>query len=86
MASAPVWDPSTPLKGTGDGVYVVSPGSSGRVVLDLMFKGEGNFIVHSYTADSSDGIANEIGNFSGQVPLPDGTSCWRSSPTAGRGR
>jgi len=73
VTSAPAWDPSTTLKGTGDSVYQLSPASSGLVVLDMTFTGEDNFIVHAYGPDSGEGIANEIGNFSGQVPLPDGT-------------
>ncbi len=43
------------------------------MTLDLTFNGTDNFIVHAYTADGIDGLANEIGNFSGQVLLPDGT-------------
>jgi hypothetical protein len=73
VASAPAWDPSKTLKGTGDSVYQVSPASSGLVVVDLTFKGDGNFIVDAYTPEGREGIANEIGNFTGQVPLPDGT-------------
>jgi TM2 domain-containing membrane protein YozV len=73
VTAAKVWDPSTTLNSTGDGVYLVSPPSSGLVTLNLKYKGEGNFIVHAYSSDGTDGLANEIGDFSGQVLLPDGT-------------
>jgi hypothetical protein len=73
VSAATAWDPRSTLKGKGDGVYNVSPASSGLVTLDLTFKGESNFIVHAYTLDGYEGLANEIGPFSGQVLLPDGT-------------
>ena len=73
VTRAPTWNASTVLKGRGDAVYRLSPPSSGLVTLDLVFKGDGNFIVHSYGNDGSEGLANEIDNFSGQVLLPDGT-------------
>ncbi len=73
VTEAPPWDPATPLKGTGDNVYLLDPPSSGLVTLDLIYKGDSNFIVHAYTADGLEGIANEIGNFTGQVLLTDGT-------------
>jgi hypothetical protein len=72
VAEAPVWDSTKPLKGVGDGVYVLSPGASGLTTLDLTFRGSGNFVVTAYTADSSDLLANEIGTYAGQVQLPDG--------------
>jgi hypothetical protein len=73
VGRAPAWDPSKVLKGRGDAVYRLSRPSSGLVTLDLVFKGDGNFIVHGYGSDGFEGLANEIDNFSGQVLLPDGT-------------
>jgi hypothetical protein len=73
VSRAPAWNASTPLKSRGDAVYRVSPPSSGLVTVDLGFKGDGNFIVHSYSDGGSEGLANEIDNFSGQVLLPHGT-------------
>jgi hypothetical protein len=73
ISGAPVWNPATTLKGKGDSVYRVSPASAGLVTLDLTFKGDANFIVDAYAADGSEGLANEIGKFTGQVLLPDGT-------------
>ena len=73
ITSAQVWDPATALAGTGDNVYQVVPPSDGFVTLTLTYKGEDNFIVHSYSDDGSDSLANEIGNFSGEVVFPDGT-------------
>jgi hypothetical protein len=73
ITSAKTWNPKTAFKGTGDNVYWLVPASSGLVTLDLAYKGKDNFIVESYSADGSGGLANEIGNFKGQVLLPDGT-------------
>ena len=52
------------MAGTGDNVYLIVPPSSGLVTLTLTYKGDDNFIVHSSAASSSEGLANEIGNFS----------------------
>lgn len=71
VTSANAWNPATTLKGTGDNVYRLTPPSSGLVTLDLTYKGKENFIVHSISADGVEHLANEIGNFSGQVLLPD---------------
>ncbi len=73
VTAATAWNPAKPLKGQGDDVYVVSPPSSGLVTLDLTYKGKSNFIVHAFSPDGPEGLANEIGNFKGQVLLPDGT-------------
>ncbi len=73
VTAAAAWNPTKPLKGQGDDVYLVSPPSSGLVSLDLTYKGKSNFIVHAFTPDGPEVLANEIGNFKGQVLLPDGT-------------
>ena len=73
VSAAQAWNPATTLKGTGDSVYRIAPASSGLVTLDITAKGEDNFIVDSYSADGTENLANEIGNFSGQVLLPDGS-------------
>jgi hypothetical protein len=73
VTAARAWDPSTPLKGVGDDVVLVEPASSGLTTLDLTYKGKSNFIVDAFSADGSENLANEIGNFSGQVLLPEGT-------------
>ena len=69
VISAKRWDPMTPLAGTGDNVYLIVPPSSGLVTITLTYKGDDSFIVHSDTEDAFEGIANEIGNFSGEVLL-----------------
>ena len=71
ITTAKSWDPSTPLPGTGDNVYQIVPPSSGLVTLTLTYEGDENLIVHSYSADGSEGPVKEIGNFSGEVLLPD---------------
>jgi hypothetical protein len=75
VTDAMAWDSSTALEGTGDSVYQVEPPSAGLVTLELTYHGESNFIVRTYsgTYDGLDDIANEIGDFMGEVLLPDGT-------------
>jgi len=68
---APIWDRSKVLEGTGDSVYLISPPGSGLVTLDLTFKGDSNFAVTSYGPNGTDLLVNEIGDFTGQVLLPD---------------
>jgi len=41
--------------------------------LELTYDGEDNFIVESYSGLGLDVLANEIGEFTGEVLLPDGT-------------
>ena len=75
LLDAMTWDPSTTLAGTGDSVYQVIPPSAGLVTLELSYDGESNFIFRTYSViyDRIDDIANEIGDFTGEVLLPDGT-------------
>ena len=73
IAEARPWDASTKLTGKGDDVVHVTPPSSGLVTLALTYRGESNFIVHGYSLDGVESLANEIGNFTGEVLLPDGT-------------
>ena len=75
VSDAMTWDRSTTLEGTGDSVYRVVPPSAGLVTLELTYDGESNFIVRTYsgTYDGLDDIANEIGDFTGEVLLPQDT-------------
>jgi hypothetical protein len=73
VAGARTWDGSGTLKGSGDDVVQISPASSGTVSLDLSFKGKDAFTMTSYSVDGGDVLANDTGNFSGHVVLPDGS-------------
>jgi hypothetical protein len=73
ISEATTWDPSTKLTGKGDNVIVLVPPSVGLSTLTMTNRGQANFVVYGYTADSYDLLINEIGNYSGQVPLADGT-------------
>lgn len=74
ISEATPWDTSTALHGTGDGVYRLSPTSSGLGRLHLTFKGTGSFIVRAHTNAGVEELANEIDDFTGQVLLSGGTS------------
>lgn len=68
------WDPSAPLKGTGDDVVAVSPPIAGLAVFDVASSADRYFSITAYTADSSDLVVNEIGKFAGQEQVPAGTA------------
>jgi hypothetical protein len=70
VTSASVWNPTTPLAGTGDNVYQLVP-PSGMVLLDLAYEGADPFNIHALGPDGMSGLANEIGDFSGRVWLPE---------------
>ena len=73
VTNARAWDGTSVVKGTGDDVLKVSPPPSGLVTLDLRYRGSDNFAVQAFSDSGVDLLANEIGNFSGQVLLPAGT-------------
>ncbi len=73
VSSARIWDGAATLTGTGDDVVRISPASSGLVTLDLAYQGKHNFAVMAFSGDESELLANEIGPFTGQVLLPDGS-------------
>lgn len=73
VTKAPVWDGSAAYKGTGDKVVHLSPPSSGLTTATFAYRGESNFIVTGYSSSGADGLVNEIGNYSGDIALPDGT-------------
>lgn len=82
------WDGSEVLTGTGDDVVILDPPSSGLKSSTLTHDGSGNFAVWSYASGSTDLLVNEIGNYSGEVLLADGTflleitatGSWTASP------
>lgn len=73
IANARKWNGSGTLKGTGDDVVQISPASSGPATLGLTFKGKDDFAITSYSPDGGELLANETGNFTGKVVLPDGS-------------
>jgi hypothetical protein len=71
LEKAPVWPSKT--SGQGAAVLLVRPGAiDGLATAKVTHKGRSNFVVHSY-GDSADLLVNEIGKYSGEVLLPDGT-------------
>ncbi|MDB5910824.1 MAG: hypothetical protein JWP34_4938 [Massilia sp.] len=63
----------THISGKSDEVLALDTPSSGLVTMKLTHTGSSNFIVHGYTADSSESLVNEIGHYRGEVALPEGT-------------
>ena len=85
VALAKAWDLSTTLTGTGDSVHRLVPPSAGPVTLELTYNGERNFIVQSYSDDGSEGLANEIGEFTARSCCRTAHSCSRSRPVTAHG-
>jgi len=74
VSSARAWSGSGKLSGAGDDVIRLTTPPSGLTTATLTHAGKANFIVYAYTSDGLAAVrANEIGHFSGQVQLPDGT-------------
>ena len=60
--------------GKGDNVLLAPSGtSSGFVTATITDKGQSNVAVKAYTPNDYDLLVNEIGNYSGQVIIPDGS-------------
>lgn len=66
------WDGTETLAGTGDDIAILDPPSSGLKSVTLTHGGDGNFAVFGY-GPTTDLMVNEIGAFSGEVLLADGT-------------
>jgi hypothetical protein len=73
VTAARVWATGTKLTGKGDDVVRLNPPASGLTTATFTHTGKSNFVVMSYSADGTDLLVNEIGNFNGQTTLPDGT-------------
>jgi len=73
VTSAPAWDLSGTLEGTGDTIYRIVPRSSRPALLQVSYTGDANFIVHSHGLDGPNGLVNEIGTYHGRVWMPDGS-------------
>lgn len=66
------WDGSAALSGVGDDVAILDPPSSGLKSVTVTHQGDGNFMIWAY-GPSTDLLVNEIGPYSGEALLNDGT-------------
>jgi hypothetical protein len=73
ISAARVWEPTGSLKGKGDDVVQLTPPATGLSATDVRHTGKGNFAIWAYSTDGTDLLVNDIGRYSGQVLLPDGT-------------
>ena len=74
IASAFKWDGSQALAGRGDDVATLEPRSSGLQTVTINHSGSSNFVVYAYSSGAGASLlVNEIGQYSGEVVLPDGT-------------
>ncbi|MGY1808552.1 hypothetical protein ACI8AF_14380 [Blastococcus sp. SYSU D00669] len=72
FTSAPAWDGAAPYSAQGAGVILVRGVAEGLTPVTFTHQGEGNFAVWAY-GDSEDLLVNEIGAYSGETLLPEGT-------------
>lgn len=66
------WDGTQQLAGSGDDVAIIDPATSGLKTATLTHQGDGNFAIFAY-GPNTDLIVNEVGVYSGEVVLGDGT-------------
>lgn len=71
LSSARQWSGAN-TSGKGDDVLLLGTPTSGLETLTATHKGQANFVVTAY-GDTRDLLVNEIGRYSGEVLLPDGT-------------
>jgi len=67
------WDGSQTLSGSGDDVAILDPPSAGLKSVTLTHQGAENFVIWGYASSSTDLLVNEVGQYSGEVLLADGT-------------
>lgn len=73
LTSAPKWSGSGTIKGKGDSVLHITGDVSGFATVKITHSGRENFVVWSYSDNGRDLLVNEIGHYSGETLLPDGT-------------
>lgn len=74
------WDGAEQLAGTGDDVVILDPPPAGLQSTTVTHSGDGNFVIWAY-GPNTDLLVNEIGNFSGEVLLPEGTFLFEITAT-----
>lgn len=74
VSAASKWDPSKAISGTGDAVLQLVPPASGLTIITARHRGTANFVVIAYGPDGSDLLINEIGHYSGQTTIADGSA------------
>jgi hypothetical protein len=73
LTDARLWSGSATVSGKGDDVLLLSTPTSGLTPATITNRGQDNFVVTAFSDTTSDLLVNEIGPYSGEVPLPDGT-------------
>ena len=43
------------------------------MIVNLVYRGDDTFVVRAYNSDGRNVLANEMGNFTGKVGMPDGS-------------
>lgn len=73
LTAAFAWDGVASLTGTGDDVARIDPNISGLVTAQVSHSGGSNFAIFAYSSSGADLLVNEIGTYSGEVLIGDGT-------------
>jgi hypothetical protein len=73
ISQATLWNGAANAAGRGDAVLLVAPPSSGLASVMISHQGSGNFAIWAYSEDGTDLLVNEIGTYTGESLLADGT-------------
>ncbi|MFC4060232.1 hypothetical protein ACFOWE_18160 [Planomonospora corallina] len=76
VLEARTW-PESRITGKGDDVLIIPGTVEGFTVMTAEHSGESNFVIHAYTQDREELLVNEIGKYTGEVTLPNGTAMVR---------
>lgn len=69
IEKAPTWSGNGTIDGTSDQVVRLTGDTGGFAILNMRFRGDGNFAIWAYGASGTDLLVNEIGSYSGEALL-----------------
>jgi hypothetical protein len=73
VTQAKGWNPTKATNGTGAMVLQLTALPADLAVMKFTHRGRSNFAVFAHSTYGSDLLINEIGHYSGETILPDGT-------------
>jgi len=69
IEKAPTWSGNGTVEGTSDQVIRLTGDTGGFAILNMRFRGDGNFAIWAYGVSGTDLLVNEIGRYSGEALL-----------------
>lgn len=74
ISAARAWDGASRLSGGAADVVLVQPPTAAELPVDVVYDGDSNFGVATYSASGKASLVNEVGAYRALVQLPAGTS------------